>query len=206
MRMTRFTHSCVRLESDGQTLVIDPGIWSEPSALDDVDAVLVTHEHKDHVDQLRVAGLNKSVHAPAGSALNSVANTEVQVGEVVEVAGFKVTAVGGKHAKVVEAQQPCVNLGYIIEDGLLYHPGDSLHVPDRPIEILLVPIQASWVRTSEVIEFVHRVAPRKAYGIHEAQLSERGLSAVNHWLTQECGPVYQWIPPRTSVEFGPPTE
>ena len=34
-RITKYTHSCVRIERDGTVLVIDPGIWSEPSALHD---------------------------------------------------------------------------------------------------------------------------------------------------------------------------
>jgi L-ascorbate metabolism protein UlaG (beta-lactamase superfamily) len=32
-RITRYTHSCVRIERNGTVLVVDPSIWSEPSAL-----------------------------------------------------------------------------------------------------------------------------------------------------------------------------
>lgn len=43
MRITKYTYSCVRLEHDcGGTPVIDPGVWSEPEALADADAFLVT--------------------------------------------------------------------------------------------------------------------------------------------------------------------
>ena len=49
MRVVKYSHSCVRLEGDG-VLVIDPGGFSEPVALDGVDAVLITHEHPDHLD------------------------------------------------------------------------------------------------------------------------------------------------------------
>ena len=69
MRLTKYTHACVRLERDGSVLVIDPGIWSEPHALLGTHAVLVTHEHCDHlywdhIDRLRLAGLG----APGESA------------------------------------------------------------------------------------------------------------------------------------------
>jgi L-ascorbate metabolism protein UlaG (beta-lactamase superfamily) len=47
MRLIKYTHACVRLEHDGRALVIDPGTWSEPAALDGATAVLVTHEHFD---------------------------------------------------------------------------------------------------------------------------------------------------------------
>ena len=49
MRITKFTHSCLRLEGDG-VLVVDPGGFSERSALTGADAVLITHEHSDHLD------------------------------------------------------------------------------------------------------------------------------------------------------------
>ncbi len=51
MRFTKLGHSCVRLEKDGAALVIDPGTWSDAAAaLNGATAVLVTHEHPDHLD------------------------------------------------------------------------------------------------------------------------------------------------------------
>jgi L-ascorbate metabolism protein UlaG (beta-lactamase superfamily) len=56
MKLTKFTHACVRLEKDGRVLVLDPGNFSETDqALADADAVLITHEHADHVDADAVA-------------------------------------------------------------------------------------------------------------------------------------------------------
>jgi L-ascorbate metabolism protein UlaG (beta-lactamase superfamily) len=50
MRFTKLVHSCVRLEKDGAVLVVDPGIWSDAAALAGADAVMITHEHPDHLD------------------------------------------------------------------------------------------------------------------------------------------------------------
>ena len=51
MRLTKLGHSCVRLDKDGATVVIDPGTFTEAeAALAGVAAVLVTHEHPDHLD------------------------------------------------------------------------------------------------------------------------------------------------------------
>ena len=46
MLLTKFTHSCVRLEDGDRALVIDPGVFSEvEAALSGVNRVLITHEH-----------------------------------------------------------------------------------------------------------------------------------------------------------------
>ena len=34
MYLTKLGHSCFRIESGGTTLVLDPGVWSDPNALD----------------------------------------------------------------------------------------------------------------------------------------------------------------------------
>src|SRR5215831_14230476 len=57
MQLTKLGHACVRLEKDGGVLVIDSGAFSGDHALDGANAVLVTHEHFDHVvpDSMRAA-------------------------------------------------------------------------------------------------------------------------------------------------------
>ena len=48
MRITKFGHACIRIEHDGHTIVVDPGGFTQPEAVDGADAVLITHEHPDH--------------------------------------------------------------------------------------------------------------------------------------------------------------
>jgi L-ascorbate metabolism protein UlaG (beta-lactamase superfamily) len=194
MRLIKYTHACVRLEQDGAVLVIDPGIWSEPRALRGADAVLVTHEHADHIDVLRLAGLNVPVYAPAGAKIPDLAHVSVVPDQEFTAAGFRVRALGGRHAVIYGGQPDCANLGYLVEDRV-YHPGDSLHRPEVPVETLLVPVQGSWLKTDEAIDFVRAVAPERAYGIHDAQLNDRGLEGTHGWLAEECGHDYRWLRP-----------
>src|ERR1700722_618904 len=56
MRLTKQGHACVWLEKDDARLVIDPGVWSGPRCLEAAAAVLVTHEHPDHVDDGALRG------------------------------------------------------------------------------------------------------------------------------------------------------
>jgi L-ascorbate metabolism protein UlaG (beta-lactamase superfamily) len=171
VRITKYTHSCVRLEHDGGgTLVIDPGIWSEPEALAGADAVLVTHEHEDHIDLLRLKGLDVPVYAPKSAQIPDLDFTGVAAGEEFTAAGFRVRAQGGQHARIYAGLPNCANLGYLVDDHL-YHPGDCLHRPDRPVQTLLVPMQGSWMKTDEAIDFVRALEPERAYG------------SRYHWLT-----------------------
>ncbi|MGN9779634.1 MBL fold metallo-hydrolase [Micromonospora sp. H33] len=204
MRITKFTHSCVRLEHDGRVLVIDPGTWSEPAALADADAVLVTHEHTDHIDVLRLAGLGVPVFAPEGARLPAsapLAVTRVGAGERFTAAGFAVTATGGRHATIHDGQPDCANLGYLVEDAV-YHPGDSLHPPGRPVRTLLVPAQASWLKLTEAIDFAVAGRASRTVAIHDAQLNDRGLASVNGWFG-ETVPGYRYLRPGETI---PPEE
>ncbi|MCZ1006028.1 MBL fold metallo-hydrolase [Streptomyces lydicus] len=200
VRITKYTHSCVRVEHDDGSgaLVIDPGVWSEPEALVGADAVLVTHEHDDHVDVLRLTELCIPVYAPKAARIPGLDFTGVVAGEQFTAAGFRVTAHGGEHARIYGGLPDCANVGYLVGDRL-YHPGDSLHVPDRPVETLLVPLQGSWMKTDEAIDFVRAVGPERAYGIHDGQVNERGLASLNGWLTRECGGRYRRLPPGATV-------
>ncbi|MBP2326224.1 L-ascorbate metabolism protein UlaG (beta-lactamase superfamily) [Kibdelosporangium banguiense] len=198
MRITKYTHACVRLErEDGGVLVIDPGEWSEPAALAGADAVLVTHEHGDHIDVLRLIGLGVEVYVPEGVTFDGLETTQIAAGSSAEIAGFSVSVVCGRHAYVHDEQPSCVNFGYIVDDSL-YHPGDALTVPDRPIETLLVPMYASWLKTAEALDFIRAVAPQRAFGVHDAQLNDRGLASINSWFSYASGTDYQWLAPGTS--------
>ncbi|MGW5671919.1 MBL fold metallo-hydrolase [Micromonospora sp. NPDC003776] len=196
MKITKWTHACVRLEHEGRVLVIDPGTWSEPRALVGADAVLVTHEHTDHVDVLRLAGLGVPVFAPDTARLPDLAPlpvTRVAAGDRFTAAGFAVTACGGRHAFIHDGQPDCANLGYLVDDAV-YHPGDSLALPGAPVETLLVPAQGSWLKLTEAITFATTVGAQRVYPIHDAQLNDRGLDSVNGWFG-ETVPGYGYLAP-----------
>jgi L-ascorbate metabolism protein UlaG (beta-lactamase superfamily) len=193
VKITKFTHSCVRVEADGTVLVIDPGIWAEPEALDGCDAVLVTHEHTDHVARALLADSGLPVYAPAGAAIAGLAFTAVRPGDTFTAAGVPVHAVGGAHAIVYGDTPPCVNLGYVVA-GTIYHPGDALHVLAEEVQTLLVPMQASWLKTAEAIDFTRAVRHERSFGIHDGQINQRGLDAINGWLGHGDNG-YRWLAP-----------
>jgi L-ascorbate metabolism protein UlaG (beta-lactamase superfamily) len=212
MQLIKYTHACVRLESDGRALVVDPGVWSEARALDGVSDVLITHEHFDHLDTDRLVAalaVNPSLkvyaHAAVAAQLKKLGDAvvTVAVGDEFTAAGLAVRAVGGDHAEIYEGLPGCANIGFVIDDksidGTLYHPGDALFVPDAQVDTLLVPTCAPWLKLAEALSFVRAVAPRRAYSIHDAMLSRTGEQIVDRWLTLKGNTEYARIPVGESV-------
>ena len=197
MRLTKLGHSCVRLEKDGATLVIDPGGWSEPTAaLQDAAAVLVTHEHPDHLDPDAVraalsADPDLTLHANQSVAVQfsefGDRVHEVQHGDALDIAGFGVHVYGTEHALIHDDIPLVTNTGFLI-DGDLFHPGDSFTVPEDPTSTLLVPISAPWLKSGEMIDYYRAVAPARGYAIHDAILNDAGLALFTRMLTQAAAP------------------
>jgi len=204
MRLTKFAHACVRLESDGKSLVIDPGVYAEHAAFHRMTDVLITHEHFDHVDAKRLVDLDLNIYAPAAVvemlASEGIAANPVEVGQSFTVAGFSVLAVGGRHAEIFDGMPDCANLGYIVNEDV-YHPGDSFFVPDAPLRTLLLPAAAPWMKLGEAITFTRAVAPARAFPIHDATLSEIGQTMADRWLGGAGETEYARIASGSSVDL-----
>lgn len=65
------------------------------------------------------------------------------------------------------------NLGYFIDE-TLYHPGDSLSLPNEKVEVLALPVAAPWQKISETLEFAKTVNPKKCFPIHDGMLKIDG--------------------------------
>jgi L-ascorbate metabolism protein UlaG (beta-lactamase superfamily) len=208
MRLTKLAHSCVRLEKDGTALVIDPGMWSNASeALSGTSAVLVTHEHPDHLDAgaLRAAlgseaGLelwtNEAVASQFGE-FGSRVHT-VRHGDTFTAAGFDVHVYGREHALIYREIPVIPNTGFAV-DGQVFHPGDALTVPEDRVPTLLLPASAPWLKVSEMVDYAREVAPRRAYAIHDGILNARGLGLVEN-LLRLAGQATR-LEPGTSVDL-----
>jgi len=194
VQIIHFGHSCVLLDTGSARLLFDPGAFSSDfEGVRDLDAILITHQHFDHLDGDRLPAL---VEANPTAALivdeDTVAETtklgltakQVEPGDKVIVAGATVTAVGGRPATIHPDFAMPTNAGYVVDDGAFYHPGDALFVPEQDIDVLGLPMGAPWLKTAEVIDFLRAVRPRRALPIHEALLTDAGRQVTKSWITR----------------------
>ncbi len=191
MRITKFGHACVRVEHGGTTIVLDPGIFATPEALDGADAVLITHEHPDHYQPELLAGSDAPIYTVDAVAAKIAADAPEVAERVTVVApgqqfdpGLPVRVVGELHA-VIHAELPRVfNSGYVITcgDEVVYHPGDALTAPGEAVDLLLAPSSAPWLRSSEAVDFVREVGAPRNLAIHDRIYSEFGHGVLDQHM------------------------
>ncbi|PSL55095.1 L-ascorbate metabolism protein UlaG (beta-lactamase superfamily) [Saccharothrix carnea] len=173
MLISHFGHSCLLVDTGAARLLFDPGVYSSGfEVLEGLDAILVTHEHRDHVDPGALAAVRA---ANPGARLIAPFDLEgaeiVNPGDALEFGGTAVTVVDAPHEVIHDRIELPVNVGYLVDHGAFYHPGDSLTVPGQRVDVLGLPTAAPWMKVSDAADFLAKVGPRKAVPIHEAILA-----------------------------------
>lgn len=192
LTLTHWGHACVRLERDDRRLVLDPGAFSDLSVLGDADAVLVTHDHPDHVVPAELVAAVRArpgleVWAP-GTVVDRLAEEgaprdRLHVaadGDRFTAAGFDVRVTGEWHAVIHPDVPRIANVAYVV-DGAVLHPGDSFTTPpdDVEVDLLLVPVAGPWMKVAEAVDYVRAVRPRLAVPVHDAILADAGRALVD---------------------------
>lgn len=179
MKITKFGHSCLLVEEGEARLLFDPGSYATiPSGLKNLDAILITHEHQDHISlgTLKIIltdnpGVRILTNEGVGVQLRGAGITyEALVdGQSVVIKGISIEAFGRDHTTIYPGLPRVDNTGYLINKKL-YHPGDALFVPPVPVSVLALPVVAPWSKISEVIDYAKEVHPGIAFPIHDGML------------------------------------
>jgi L-ascorbate metabolism protein UlaG (beta-lactamase superfamily) len=195
------------LKRDGRFLLVDPYLSDSltakyaatetphvrmtrrvvaPGRLDFVDVVLATHGHTDHLDPETLPHVGGTLVAPAGIAelaRERAGRTPVTLseGESTEVAGFSIAAVPARHPG-----PHCI--GYVIDDGRIYHAGDTetIEPPAHDVELALVPINGNVnnLDGEEAAQLAHAMRAGVAVPMHYEQFEFN--TASPEAFTREC--------------------
>ena len=218
MQITHLGHSCLLLEYDGARVLVDPGVFSSDfDFVEGLDAVLVTHQHPDHLDVERLPGLLAAspgarllvepgaVEVLAGAGVTAepfAAGEQVTIGGA---GGVVVEGVGGRHAEIYREIPRIGNTGLVLRaEGAptVFHPGDMIDTTPAGIDLLAVPITAPWSALKETIDFVRAVRPAIAVPIHDAIVSPPGRGL---YLTQTTNFAPDGMTMRDLAGAGPTT-
>lgn len=171
MRISKHVHSCLVVEGEEKTILIDPGNYTfEEGALDvgkmeKLDLILITHEHLDHV----YPPLIKKV-------LEKFPEVKILVNDSVrkflQKEGINAFADDFPGISLSDAPHELLLGGRRVENSLLNifgrltHPGDSLKF-DKSLDILALPIQASWGSMVASVEKAALLKPKIVIPIHD---------------------------------------
>ena len=193
MQITHLGHACLLVEVADQRVLIDPGTFSSFEDVTDLTAVVVTHQHPDHLDPERTEPLlaanpgarvlmeAQSAEKVAGSGYAARVETLRPGGHVDLGSGasrVRLTGVGEQHADIHPYVPRVGNTGVVVQaegEPVLYHPGDALDGEPGAVDLLGVPVSAPWGKVAEAIAFVRRLAPAQGIiPIHDGLLNDRG--------------------------------
>lgn len=188
MRLTHLGHSTLLVEAGGARVLLDPGAFTPGwEDLRDLDAVVVTHAHPDHLDPaegrfeaLRAANPAARVLAEPQTAADGRWGAEaLAAGTATQVADLPLRAVGGEHAVIHEDVPLVGNVGVLLGgsgrgEPLLFHPGDAHGAVPEGVDVLAAPLTAPWTSLRETVAFVRAVAPRVVVPVHDAIVSAAG--------------------------------
>ncbi|MEU1970288.1 MBL fold metallo-hydrolase [Microbacterium sp. NPDC019599] len=211
MRVTKYEHAALTIDSDGRRLVIDPGSFTLPlNDLSTAVAVVLTHEHPDHwtpdhLDRILNYAPGIPIFGPEGVAKAAAGYdiTVVSPGDRVTVEPFVLEFFGGRHNVIHESIPVIDNVGVLV-DGEFYYPGDSYAVPSGvDVKLLAAPVGAPWLKIGEAMDFVLAVAPRQAFGTHDMTLSVIGRDmgrARLKWAVEQGGGEFLNLDPGDSTD------
>tara|TARA_B100000508_G_scaffold138874_1_gene135800 strand:+ start:639 stop:1280 length:642 start_codon:yes stop_codon:yes gene_type:complete len=188
MKITKFGQCCLLIEIDGKRVLTDPGRFStSQNEVENIDLILITHEHGDHLH-------TESIQAILGKNPNAKVVTNTAVGKLLtdlnvafevlegreseEHAGVTVEAFEGKHVEIFEEYGQVQNTGYFIGNKLFY-PGDAYTNPEKEVPVLALPVAGPWCKAADAIRYALEVKPKAAFPVHDAVLSEAGMTLVH---------------------------
>lgn len=183
MQITKFGHSCFLVVEGSARILFDPGMWSEDvSGITNLDALFLSHEHQDHTDPAQIKKVLASnpeikifTNPGVGKVLTekNIPWIEFVNGQTQNIKGVTVEAIGEKHAEIYPGFPIVDNTCFFI-NGRLFYPGDSFTLPNKPVEILALPVCAPWLKMSEALDFAKKVNPKTCFPVHDGMLKHTG--------------------------------
>lgn len=177
MKITKLSHCCLIIETKGKRVLTDPGNYTieAHSKLENIDYILFTHEHQDHyhLESLKVIlEKNPQVVIYSNNSVSElldkegIEHTMINHNDTVSLGEITIVGIGEKHAQMHSSIPLSSNIGYFIDEKLWY-PGDAFTNPERPVEVLALPVSGPWMKLSDAIDYALLLKPKKVFPVHD---------------------------------------
>ena len=181
MRISKYIHSCVLFEREGDKLLFDPGNYSfienrvTPETFRDVSTVVITHSHPDHLalDPLKrilaLSGADVVTNGEVAAILHGegIDATTIEEGTLT-VGAFTLRAIPTPHEAILADTVPR-HTAFLVDDRVL-NCGDSFADPLSPcagVEVLTMPVMAPFLTEVGAADFARRMHPRQVIPVHD---------------------------------------
>jgi L-ascorbate metabolism protein UlaG (beta-lactamase superfamily) len=184
MTITKYGQCCLLIEYNGKRILTDPGGFGTGfTTLTDLDLILITHEHADHLhtESLKTIVTNnpqaRVVTNSAVSTILSEANIDHTILEgraVGEFAELFIEAFDGRHEEIFNDVGIVQNTGYFI-DNQLFYPGDAFTNPRKEVAVLALPIAGPWCSLPAALHYALSLRPGTVIPVHDWLLNDDGI-------------------------------
>ncbi|HVV25874.1 MAG TPA: MBL fold metallo-hydrolase [Candidatus Saccharimonadales bacterium] len=191
MKITKYVHSCLLVETPDRLAIFDPGSMSEAAldvdGLDRLDDIFITHVHADHFS----LDLVKRLHQKFPNVrITSTPEVVAQLAEASIQASDQPPAgvqfFDAPHESVAPLfGRPPQEIGIHYLDSLT-HPGDS-HSFRETKQILALPVQAPWGSTIKAINLALELKPRHILPIHDWHWSDAAREQSYNMMAELFG-------------------
>lgn len=180
MKITKFGHSCLLLEEGIARILLDPGEYSDIPRVSGLSAILITHEHRDHISIPKLKTILENneggeiiTHEGVGELLDTAGIAYRYLGheEGININGVAIESFGVNHEVIHETVPIVRNTGFLIAKRFFY-PGDRLYNPHVPVEILGLPVAAPWATIGYLADYAKEINPKKVIPMHDGMLKQ----------------------------------
>jgi L-ascorbate metabolism protein UlaG (beta-lactamase superfamily) len=186
VRISKYVHSCLLFEHEGEKLLFDPGNYSffdgqvTPETFRDVSTVVITHSHPDHLalvplkQILALSGADVVTNGEVAAILHpeGIAATTIEEGTL--TAGtFTLRAIPTPHEAILADTVPR-HTAFLVNDRVL-NGGDSFADPLLPfagVEVLIMPVMAPFLTEVGAAAFARRMRPRQVIPVHDGYVKD----------------------------------
>lgn len=183
MKITKLGHCSLIIEDGDAKILTDPGAYSDAqNTITGITHIFITHEHADHyhLPSLKQVLVNNPraiiyTNSAVGKLLEAegISYHKLEEGEKDIVGGVSVEGIGHEHLPMYPTLPKVMNTGYMF-GGRLFHPGDSLTIPQQPVEILALPVVGLWATVTQALDFAMAVKPKVCFPVHDGMLKFLG--------------------------------